>query len=180
MTVGSHNPTAPAQDSCGSSGLEAGAAYSRSPGVVHPEWPLSSSCHRASILTRRRSCLRVVEACRPHSILPFHHEPHVDDLTVLLQREPEDLSVEVMDYLQWRGINVDIEVRRLIRKTIDLSSELRSHHGARSIPLPLQAGSWTALPDQRPARTLALAPFRSGVTCRPEAPEFGRNPGRGR
>ena len=30
------------------------------------------------------------------------------------------------DYLQWRGINVDIEVRRLIRKTIDLSSELRS------------------------------------------------------
>ncbi len=70
--------------------------------------------------------LRVVEACRPHSILPFHHEPHVDDLTALLRREPEDLSVEIMDYLQWRGINVDIEVRRLIRKTIDLSSELRS------------------------------------------------------
>ena len=70
--------------------------------------------------------LRVVAACRPHSILPFHHEPHVDDLTALLQREPEDLSVEVMDYLQWRGINVDIEVRQLIRKTIDLSSELRS------------------------------------------------------
>ena len=70
--------------------------------------------------------LRVVEACRPHSILPFHREPHVDDLSALLQREPEDLSVEVMDYLQWRGINVDIEVRRLIRKTIDLSAELRS------------------------------------------------------
>ena len=70
--------------------------------------------------------LRVVEACRPHSILPFHREPHVDDLSVLLRREPEDLSVEVMDYLKWRGINVDIEVRRLIRKTIDLSSELRS------------------------------------------------------
>jgi len=70
--------------------------------------------------------LRVVEACRPHSILPFHREPRVDDLTALLRREPEDLSVEVMDYLQWRGINVDIEVRRLIRKTIDLSLELRS------------------------------------------------------
>ena len=70
--------------------------------------------------------LRVVEACRLHSILPFHHEPHVDDLTALLRREPEDLSVEIMDYLQWRDINVDIEVRRLIRKTIDLSSELRS------------------------------------------------------
>ncbi len=70
--------------------------------------------------------LRVVEACRPHSILPFHREPHVDDLSELLRREPEDLSVEIMDYLQWRGINVDIEIRHLIRKTIDLSSELRS------------------------------------------------------
>lgn len=70
--------------------------------------------------------LRVVEACRPHSILPFHREPNVEDLTALLRRQPEDLSVEIMDYLQWRGISVDIEVRRLIRKTIDLSSELRS------------------------------------------------------
>ena len=70
--------------------------------------------------------LRVVEACRPHSILPFHLEPHVDDLSGLLRREPEDLSVEIMDYLQWRGISVDIEVRRLIRRTIDLSLELRS------------------------------------------------------
>ena len=70
--------------------------------------------------------LRVVESCRPHNILPFHREPHVGDLTALLRREPEDLSVEVMDYLQWRGINVDIEVRQLIRKTIDLSLELRS------------------------------------------------------
>ncbi len=70
--------------------------------------------------------LRVVEACRPHSILPFHREPHVDDLSGLLRREPQDLSVEIMDYLQWRGISVDVEVRRLIRRTIDLSSELRS------------------------------------------------------
>lgn len=70
--------------------------------------------------------LRVVESCRPHSILPFHREPRVDDLTALLRREPEDLSVEIMDYLQWRGLNVDIEVRQLIRRTIDLSSELRS------------------------------------------------------
>jgi len=70
--------------------------------------------------------LRVVESCRPHSILPFHREPRVDDLTALLRREPEDLSVEIMDYLQWRGINVDIEVRQIIRRTIDLSAELRS------------------------------------------------------
>ena len=84
--------------------------------------------------------LRVVEACRPHSILPFHREPHIDDLTALLRREPEDLSIEIMDYLQWRGINVDIEVRRLIRKTIDLSAELRSISAlARSLYLSRRA-----------------------------------------
>lgn len=70
--------------------------------------------------------LRIVEACRPHSILPFHSEPHIDDLTTLLRREPEHLAVEIMDYLDWRGITVDIEVRRLIRRTIDLSSDLRT------------------------------------------------------
>jgi AraC-like DNA-binding protein len=84
--------------------------------------------------------LRVVEACRPHSILPFHREPHVDDLTTLLRREPEDLSVEIMDYLQWRGISVDIEVRRLIRKTIDLSAEIHSVSAlARSLYLSRRA-----------------------------------------
>jgi hypothetical protein len=50
--------------------------------------------------------LRIVEACRPHSILPFHSEPHIDDLTALLRREPEHLAVEIMDYLDWRGITV--------------------------------------------------------------------------
>jgi AraC-like DNA-binding protein len=84
--------------------------------------------------------LRVVEACRPHSILPFHPEPHIEDLRALLRREPEQLSVEVMDYLQWRGITVDVEVRRLIRKTIDLSLELRSITGlARSLYLSRRA-----------------------------------------
>ena len=68
--------------------------------------------------------LRVVEAGRPHSILPFHPEPHLDDLTAVLGREPEDLPVEFMDYLLWRGMNVDMDARRLIRKTVELSLEL--------------------------------------------------------
>lgn len=68
--------------------------------------------------------LRVVEAGRPHSILPFHPEPHLDDLTAVLRREPEDLPVEFMDYLLWRGMNVDMDARRLIRKTVELSLEL--------------------------------------------------------
>ena len=68
--------------------------------------------------------LRVVEAGRLHSILPFHPEPHLDDLTAVLGREPEDLPVEFMDYLLWRGMNVDMDARRLIRKTVELSLEL--------------------------------------------------------
>ena len=70
--------------------------------------------------------LRVVEACRPHSILPFHPEPHLDDLTAVLRREPEDLPVEFTDYLLWRGLTLDMDARRLIRKTVEMSLELRS------------------------------------------------------
>ncbi len=68
--------------------------------------------------------LRVVEACRPHSILPFHSEPHLDDLTAILRREPEDLPVEFTDYLLWRGMIVDMDARQLIRKTVERSLEL--------------------------------------------------------
>src|SRR5687767_14665749 len=35
--------------------------------------------------------LRVVELCRPHSILPYHPEPNPHDLRSLLCRAPEDL-----------------------------------------------------------------------------------------
>lgn len=84
--------------------------------------------------------LRVVEAARPHSILPFHPEPHLDDLTAVLRREPEDLAVEVMDYLLWRGMNVDMDARRLIRKTVELSLELRTVTAlARSVYLSRRA-----------------------------------------
>ena len=31
-----------------------------------------------------------------------------------------------MDYLMWRGVNVDMETRRLVRRTVELSFELRS------------------------------------------------------
>ena len=70
--------------------------------------------------------LRVVEAGRPHSILPFHPEPHRDDLSAVLRREPEDLPIEFMDYLLWRGIDVDMDARHLIRRTVELSLELRT------------------------------------------------------
>jgi len=44
----------------------------------------------------------------------------------VLRRFPDDLPVEVTDYLLWRGIDVDRDTMRLIRRTIELSEELRT------------------------------------------------------
>jgi AraC-like DNA-binding protein len=73
--------------------------------------------------------LRVVEKCRPHSILPHHFEPHVDDLKNVLRRTPRDLAMEVMEYIQWRGVHVDMETRHLIRKTLALSVQMKTVGG---------------------------------------------------
>ena len=70
--------------------------------------------------------LRVVELCRPHSILPHHAEPNATDICSLLTRVPEDLAIEVTDYLAWRGIALDGDTRRLVRRTIELSGEIRT------------------------------------------------------
>jgi AraC-like DNA-binding protein len=69
--------------------------------------------------------MRVVEASRPQAILP-HHEVALEDLVQVLGRPPEDLAAEVTEYLTWRGISLDRETARLLRKTIALSAELRS------------------------------------------------------
>jgi AraC-like DNA-binding protein len=81
---------------------------------------------RAEEVARDRDVLRIVELCRPHSILPYHPEPNAGDLRTLLCRAPDDLAVEVMDYLAWRGIVVDIDTKRLIRRTIDMAGDIRS------------------------------------------------------
>lgn len=80
----------------------------------------------AEDVARDPEVLRVVELCRPHSILPFHPEPNLRDLRFLLCRAPEDLAIEVTDYLAWRGIAVDSDTRRLIRRTIEVAGEIRS------------------------------------------------------
>ena len=73
--------------------------------------------------------LRAVELCRPHSILPHHRQPSVIDLRAILSRPPDDLPGEVTDYLGWRGLTIDMETRRLIRKTVELSAELSTVNG---------------------------------------------------
>ena len=69
--------------------------------------------------------MRVVEASRPQAILP-HHDNALDDLAQVLSRPPEDLAAEVTEYVAWRGISLDRETARLLRKTIALSADLRS------------------------------------------------------
>ena len=78
--------------------------------------------------------LEAAEQCRPHSVLPFHAHPAPEDMTALLKRMPEDLPMEFMDYLTWRGLGVDQETRRVVRRIVELSTELKSVSGvARSL-----------------------------------------------
>jgi AraC-like DNA-binding protein len=70
--------------------------------------------------------LRIVELCRPHSVLPHHAQPNPIDLQALLRRPPDDLAGEVMEYLAWRGIVLDGDTRHVVRKTLELSEDVRT------------------------------------------------------
>ncbi|MEQ9569705.1 MAG: helix-turn-helix domain-containing protein [Longimicrobiales bacterium] len=80
----------------------------------------------ADTVPRKDEIFRMIEFCRPAAVLPFHEEPHPDDLRILLSAPPEDLPATVVDYLRWRGVPLDMDVRRLVRRTIELSGEIRS------------------------------------------------------
>lgn len=70
--------------------------------------------------------LDVLERCHPCGVIPHHPEPSTEDLVVVLRQPPEELHLRFADYLHWRGIRVDPETRRLVRRAVELSSELRS------------------------------------------------------
>jgi AraC-like DNA-binding protein len=91
-----------------------------------PGLPLIVVLPCAMELGESAQVLRVVEKCRPHSVLPHHFEPDVEDLKTVLRRTPRDLPLEVMDYIQWRGIHVDLETRRMIRRTMSLSVQVKT------------------------------------------------------
>jgi AraC-like DNA-binding protein len=63
---------------------------------------------------------------RPQGLLPFHSDLEPADLAQVLRRPPIDLSADVTDYLRWRGLGIDRDTARLIRRILDLSGELRS------------------------------------------------------
>jgi AraC-like DNA-binding protein len=70
--------------------------------------------------------LELMEHCRPHSVLPFLDALDPEELVPILRRFPSDFALEVTEYLVWRGIEVDLETRQLIRKTLKLSGELQT------------------------------------------------------
>ena len=110
-------------------------ARSRPPGIA-----LIVILPPAETIDRPDPVLRVTELCRPHSLLPHHRDPSVLDLRSVLSRPPEDLPGEVADYLTWRGLLIDLETRRLIRKTVELSGELTTVNGlARALYLSRRA-----------------------------------------
>jgi AraC-like DNA-binding protein len=94
----------------------------------------------ADSVDRQDEIFRMIELCRPASVMPFHEEPHVDDLRTLLSAPPDDLPAAVVDYVRWRGIPLDLDIRRLVRRTLELSADLRSVNAlARSVYLSRRA-----------------------------------------
>jgi len=77
-------------------------------------------------LSQESRLIATVQRCRPQGILPYHEHPHPHDLSQVLRRPPLDLASEVTDYLSWRGLTLDRDTTRLIRRIIELSRELRS------------------------------------------------------
>jgi hypothetical protein len=82
-----------------------------------------------SEMRSNRTLLDLEERCRPHSILPFMKEVSPEEIAAILRRFPSNFDLEVVDYLVWRGIDVDLDTRRLLRKTFALSDELRTVNG---------------------------------------------------
>lgn len=94
----------------------------------------------ASEIEGTAKLLQLMEHCRPHSVLPHLEEVDPEDLIPVLRRFPSDLGMEVTEYLRWRGIETDLDTRRLIRKTLELSADLRTVSGlARGLYLSRRA-----------------------------------------
>jgi AraC-like DNA-binding protein len=95
---------------------------------------------KTSDLEGNDTLLRLMTRCRPHSVLPHLSEVDVEEIAAILRRFPSQFALEVSDYLSWRGLEVDIGTRRLIRKTFELSAELRTVSGlARSLYMSRRA-----------------------------------------
>jgi len=77
---------------------------------------------RGSIL----AILRAIERSRPQSVLPYHAEITARELATVIRREPTCLASRVADYLVWRGFSLDPITRSIIRRIVELSSQVHT------------------------------------------------------
>lgn len=92
--------------------------------------PLTVILPQARKLRRvRAGVFEVVEEARPGVVLPYHPRPDAEEMVALLRAAPECLGGEFLDFLLWRGIWVDQETRRIIRRTVELSAEVSTLSG---------------------------------------------------
>lgn len=70
--------------------------------------------------------LRAIEQSRPQAVLPYHEAPTVRDITSVIRREPTCLATNVADFLEWRGFSLDPVTRSIVRRTVQLSSEVQT------------------------------------------------------
>ena len=83
----------------------------------------------ASSLSMEMDLLGIIGRCRPSAIVPHHEDIDPEDIVALIRRPPSDLSVEFTEYLAWRGIRIDRETRRIVRRTIALSRHVTTIAG---------------------------------------------------
>ena len=80
----------------------------------------------SSDIARRPDLAYTVQRLRPHGVLPYHQGPDPHELAHALRRPPADLPGEVTEYLSWRGLDVDPDTARLVRRIVELAETLRS------------------------------------------------------
>ena len=74
----------------------------------------------------KQDLLKIIRDCRPSVALPPGSFPTAEDIRLLLSEAPVDLPGDVVDYLRWRGVALEADIRHTIRRTLELSQELRS------------------------------------------------------
>lgn len=97
----------------------------RRPGGV----PLLGILPKSREVAHPQDLFSLVDRCRPHALLPFHEEPSPLDLRTLLAGAPIDLPGAVVEYVGWRGLVLDLDLRRTLRRILELSGEVRTVSG---------------------------------------------------
>jgi len=70
--------------------------------------------------------LRLIERTRPQVVLPHHQVPCPREIATVIRRPPTSLASSVTDYLDWRGIPLDPDTRKIVRRTLELSDRVQT------------------------------------------------------